>query len=397
MAAEDTIFDRRANQVTRAVLIRGNESTVTPPVLTDFLLLPATVGELLMRHERLCFSVYGENLIAPILLRVFGPTGLLDLLEQGALRFALQSNLITHLASELPGVNPLQYGRLTSKVHIDPDESVADGLRRMSAQPDEATLARLQRALADAYVPDTVDYARPAVELAHQGYTLGRFKELGLPPERDLGSLAAQERATLARLASELHDLAFLSDQKMETLDEFVIAKVCDDSITRLTQGKKVATAEARLFEIENVPSFGALFVQNALTLSELPKLRQHPDAIRFRKWLRTASASSDASDIGRAYLDAISHRSGFLNSTTGKVTKTLALSAFSAVVGAFVAGPAGAAVGGVAGSLVPPAVDTTIDLIDQFILGRVLEGWDPRNYFDKVVAPNVKKRESKE
>jgi hypothetical protein len=80
------------------------------------------------------------------------------------------------------------------------------------------------------------------------------------------------------------------------------------------------------------------------------------------------------------------------MNSTPAKITKTLAVSALSTTVGAFVAGPAGAAIGGVVGPLLSPAADVTLNLLDQFVLGRVLEGWSPRNYFDRVVRPSLKK-----
>jgi len=389
---EDTLFDRRADSVLRTVVLPGYKHNITPQVFADFLLLQFTIGELLMRHDRICFSVYGENLLAPALIKAFGVDGVLSLLEQKAIAFALQSSIITHLVSDVPGVLPLQQGRMNSPSHSDPAASVADGLGRMVGKPGGDTLRRLQQALADAYLPTDLDLAPAAVSLAHSGYGLGRFSGLGLPPNKELVELDKAERALLAGFATELRDLAFLSHFKMETLDELVITRVCDDSLAKLTEARKLARAEAHLFQIENIPSFAQLLVSGMLPIADIPTMRQNSHASKFRRWLRNATESADAADLSRQYLDAVARPKGLFNSTTGKIGKTLGVSALSATAGALVAGPVGAAVGGTIGAAIPIVLDVSIDVIDEFVLGRVLEGWSPRNYFDKVVRPAVKK-----
>jgi len=389
---EHTLFDRRADSVLRTVVLTDYERNITPQVFAEFLLLQFTIGEILMRHDRVCFSVYGENLIAPALIKAFGVNGLLSLLEQKAIGFALQSSIITHLVSDIPGVHPLQHGRLNSPSHSDPHASVADGLGRMVEKPDGDTLRRLQQALADSYLATDLDLAPEAVSLAHDGYGLGRFSGLGLPPNKELVKLDKSERALLARFATELRDLAFLSHFKMETVDELVITRVCDDSLAKLTEARKLASAEAQLFQIENVPSFAQLLASRVISVTDIPTMRQNPHASRFRRWLRDATESADAADIARQYLDAVTRRKGIFNSTTGKIGKTLGVSALSTAAGALIGGPVGAAVGGTIGAAIPTVLDVSLDVIDEFVLGRVLEGWSPRNYFDKVVRPVLKK-----
>jgi hypothetical protein len=73
---QDIIFDSHTNRVARAVFIKGNEVQVTPEVLRELEQLPFRVSEMLMHHEGICFSVYGENMIAPLLFRYFGSRGL---------------------------------------------------------------------------------------------------------------------------------------------------------------------------------------------------------------------------------------------------------------------------------------------------------------------------------
>jgi len=285
---------------------------------------------------------------------------------------------------------PAQRDREGHRTHLGSQSRVADP--RRGAESGRGTLRRLQQALADAYLPTDLDLAPAAVSLAHSGYGLGRFSGLGLPPNKELVELDKAERALLAGFATELRDLAFLSHFKMETVDELVITRVCDDSLAKLTEARKLASAEAQLFQIENVPSFAQLLASRVISVTDIPTMRQNPHASRFRRWLRDATESADAADIARQYLDAVTRRKGIFNSTTGKIGKTLGVSALSTAAGALIGGPVGAAVGGTIGAAIPTVLDVSLDVIDEFVLGRVLEGWSPRNYFDKVVRPVLKK-----
>jgi hypothetical protein len=107
-------------------------------------------------------------------------------------------------------------------------------------------------------------------------------------------------------------------------------------------------------------------------------------DAVRFRKWMRELTLNPYPRDAGSEYLDSIAGDKSLFESLPGRAIKTLTVSALFGIVGASVAGPVGAKLGAVGGF----AIDATLDLIDEFVLGGILSGWKPRSYFDNVLYP---------
>lgn len=382
-----TIFDRRAGRVIRACAIVGYEYQVTPSVLSELDLLPVRIAELLMRHDSVCFSLYGENLIAPILLSFFGARGLLDLLAQGAIKFHLQSESVVYFQGALqPGVRPLAGMVLNSSVHCQPDASVADGLSRCIKKPDQATFRRLQRELSDAYLVPDRRYAATAARLATDAYERGRFSALGLAPSCELASLPVVAREQLATLATEMQELAVMAELQVETLDEFTIGTLFDESVEHLSRAGAIERAAASIFRIENIPSFEALFARRVLPIDKVAQMRMSPDAVRFRTWLRDVASDADAKEVGQAYVNAVLQPAGFFTTQSGRLLKTLAVTAVS---GAIMASPAGV-VGGL-------ACAGGLGVLDEFVLGHILKGWTPRNYFDKSIRPAIQSHEARE
>jgi hypothetical protein len=381
------IFDRKANGLARQALLT-DQKRLTKAEVAEFVLLPARTSEILLRHDGLCFSVYGENCIVPVLLRAYGAQGLLELLEQGAIRFVLEKTVVLTFDSPASGVAPLAPGALSTEVHTNPAASVDIMLRRLKTPPPAPLLKKLAQNLADAYLDPSQDYAPHAVRLAHDGYLRGRFRDLGLAAGADLYNVPVDDRQVLGTIAGELHDLAILADLNLETLDDFVIGQLCDESFRKLVDARQVAEAAHRVFQIENVPSLQALFAHRVLGPGDVPKLRQHPDVVRFRGWLEQATSEADALDIGRRYVDAIGSGANFFETVGGRVLRTLGVSTLSSIAGAAVGGTVGAAAGVVVGPM--------IDLLDEFVLGSVAKGWQPRNYFENVVRPAMRTAKEK-
>ncbi len=380
---EDIIFDRVVNGLARSVLIKGEQREPRKDVRA---LLEAEneVAAILMRHEGVCFSVYGENMIIPVLIKAFGAQGLLELLDQGAVKFWLQKSAVLYVAEPKKGLMPLVSSALNTPTHCEPDASVAEAFNRSVRTYESKFLRKLKQALADSYVDPGSSFAPHAVEFGHEGYKLGRFGFAGLTPEVPLEELGNEAKQRLANLAQEMHDLSLIANLRMNTVDEFAIARVCHDSIDRLHRGARIERAYNRVFQIEGVPDLTELFRSRELDVRKVPKLRLKQDARKFRTWIRTATADAYSGDISVEYLKAISEKRGFLASKGGRLVKTLTVSALTGGLGSYLAGPVGTLVGAAA----PSVLDATMDLIDEFILGGILSGWQPRSYFDNVVYP---------
>ncbi|HMI82803.1 MAG TPA: hypothetical protein VK550_01860 [Polyangiaceae bacterium] len=386
---EDTIFDRETDRIARATLIKGAEVSAPRNSVEQALDFPNRVSAMLMRHEAICFSLYGENMIVPLLIHAFGTGGLLELIEQGAIKFSLQRHLITYMVEPQKGVAPLMSGKLNSATHTDPEASVAEPFRRSVRRYEAKALRRLKRALADAYVDPGPSYAPHAVRFGLEGYKAGRFRFAGLDPAIPADELDLKGREKLAALAGQMHSFSLIANLRMNTLDEFTIARVCHDSIDRLHRGGRLEQAYQRVFQIERVPDLAELFRTGKISTKSLPGLRMKRDAEKFRRWMRVVTRDPHADDAGTEYLAAIAGDRNFWATPKGRTLKTITVSALSSGIGALLAGPTGAVIGGAAGSTIAgPAVDMGLDLLDEFVLDGVLAGWKPRHYFENVIFP---------
>lgn len=383
----DIIFDRQAGGIARELFIKGENKRPDHEIIRSVEDLPNRIAALLMRHEGVCFAIYGENVLIALLIRAFGATGLIKLLEQGAVKFWLQKHGVVHFVAPIPkGVLPLAPYAASTPTHTEPEASVADYFRRSTLAMEYKLRQRLIKALVDAYLDAGSSFAPDAVKFGHEGYNLGRFRFAGLTPEIALGDLDAAGVDTLAKLASEMHDLSLISNLHLNTIDEFNIARVCHDSIDRLHRGGRIENAHQEIFSIEGVPDLAELFRTGALDLKQVATLRATRDAEKFRAWIRDATADPHGQDIGKAYLATLAGKNGFSSTVGGRVLKTLTVSALSAGAGAVLAGPAGAAFGAMGST----AASVGFDLFDEFVLSGVFSGWAPRNYFDKVIFPKV-------
>lgn len=367
------VFDRQSGRVCRGVLLKGTEVPETPTLAAEFLTLPGTISEALLRHDGLCFSIYGENTIAPLLAKLFGVDGLVELLDQGAIKFHLQDTTLTYLQSDVPGIRPLQTGTLNSDVHCDPAESAKAGLRSLKGHFDNVVLEDLAESLSGAYVASAQKYESDAISLGYDAYANGHLESLGLPFQGPVDDLPADGRAKLCEIASIVRDFSVVSDLQMETVDDLATAAILRPTLESLGQAKLMKGAEYAAFQIENVPRISELVSQGRIHPSEIPSLRLESDVVKFRDFLRNTSENSDSTDLGRAYLEAIGQTA---DGIPAKFVRTVTVWGVTTLASAKLAG-AGAA-----------AASLGLGLFDTFVFDRLRAGWKPRNYFENVVAP---------
>lgn len=377
---ENILFERRANVVARAILVKGNEKLATKQIMQEFNELSNYLGSLLLQHDSVCISVYGENLPAVLLLNFFGYDGLLKIIDQKGIFFHLQNSMITHIVSHIQGVNPLQAGKLNSGVHVDPQASVEAALSFSRYTLMASQRKNLVKQLSDSYLSPSIDFAPQAVDFAQKGYESNRFNTLNFPQTEELQKLNLEEKEKLNQIATEMFILSIISDLGLETYNTFQVTKVLSESFKNIEKAHKKELAVSRVFDIESVPNFFNLIKENVIDLKDIPDHRVNKNCIKFREWIKGVSDKKDAKDISREYIDSITNK-GFFESSTGRFSKTLAVSGLFGLAGGAIAGPLGAVAGGSAG----PVVDFGLDLIDEFLLGNILKGWSPRNYINEL------------
>ena len=101
-------------------------------------------------------------------------------------------------------------------------------------------------------------------------------------------------------------------------------------------------------------------------------------------EWLAMTIAGD--AKISSEYRSAITKSNGPLATPAGKLTRSIAMTAVGAAIGAAVVqSPLGATFGGAVGAVAEPAVHLELDLVDELLLDGPRRGWTPRMFFDDL------------
>lgn len=380
------IYYEKLNSFSRKYLIKGyNPSPIN--FITEYDTIRREIAEMLLYYKGISFYVFGENIPLSILINMFGVNGLESLLEQEAINFLFCKPEVMYNVDDVPGILPLQSGGYyTSKAHCDPEESVALGLNWLRNPLHDKQKKRLIKKVISAYRIPNEDISKNSVQFGIDGYNNNLFSELGLSCEKNIYDLNRYERSKLCHFANECNKLAVISEFKYDTLDAFDISKICKKEVQNLKKATHIEENTDKLFRVENLPDFKEMIKDGVITYKEIPVLRSTNNSIKFRKWIDGLSEETCDLDVVKEYLSSIENTKGPLEKGVGKFLKTLGVYAVSCAAGEIIAGLPGACVGSVAGKFIEPAVDLGISLLDTYLLGGILKGWNPRHYFTQDI-----------
>jgi hypothetical protein len=382
------VFHTSLNDFCTKYMVQG-ATPLSPTEIAQFpvrnLQEQAALFENLLLFETVSIKVHGENIPLVLLLRMFGEKGLEALIEQGAIRFVLWTPMVGHMVTDVPGVNALVHGNLSSPAHSDPEQSVELGLRWLTDPPSKRLKKMLKRKVVPLYDIPPSDLAGESVAVTNSAFSTGKLKPLGFDPDKmRIDNLALPERQRLSKCAGGLLEYKYLLSKNMTAISDFQYFSLFADSLKRLETASKISAGFAELSNLQDMPDLKALFPTLSGGLANLPKVRAKRNAVKFRAWLASAN-SSDAS-ITKEYIEAIAGSKGVLDTKAGKFVKSLALATVGAVVGHATLGALPAVVaGGVIAQAAHPAVDATLDLLDEFLLGGLRKGWHPKMFFDDL------------
>lgn len=345
----------------------------------------AALFEQLMLFDKISFKVFGENILVPVLIRMFGLKGFEALIEQKSIGFTLWSSDVTYLVSEAPGVDPLQFIVHNSEPHVDPETSIMHGFRWMKERLSLDDRRRLTRKLLPFYRVVPKDLSEQAIHNVHSAYRSGALKLLGLDTARDIGNLPVNARAELAKCAAEVMEYSYLLGARMTSFSNPHYYALFNNSASKVQAAEPIQRNFNSIASIEGFPDLKGLRSELGIPLSKLPKLRQKRSAAQFRNWLATTTYSPSDTPITKEYINAIADAKGFFETKKGKVTKSVAMTAVGAGLGALIGGGEGGAAGAITGKLLEPAADFALDLLDEFLISGLTKGWTPRMFFDDL------------
>ena len=301
---------------------------------------------------------------------------------------------MTHLVTEAPGLNPLQYGKTNGPAHNDAGASAELGLNWLKAEIPAERKRRLVTKLADLYDAQPPDSAADAVKATHSAYQSGRLKSFGLDPSQaPLEDMPVTSRAALNNCAVEIAEYKLLMSKGWSSLTEFTYFELFSESLRRLTEASSVTQGFRYLAELEGIPNVDFIAADPRGLLRDIVKIRARHSSARFRQWLSSNPGESDI-DLSRRYVDAIANRKGFFDRAPAKVAKSIVMTAAGAGLGAAIEGGlAAAAVGGTVGKILEPVADLGLDLLDSFLLDGLLRGWTPRLFLNQLARELTRDR----
>jgi hypothetical protein len=382
---QQRLFQTEVSDVLRKYLIGNSALTQAESAqgLEAFKALEAEVFEQLLLFDHISFKVEGENLVVPFLLKMFGVGGLESLLGQEALSFTLWTPRVTYLVADNPDIHPLQSGNLTSPAHSDPEQSLECGLLAMNPAPDRRVRRVLTKKIPPLYSLPRDTLAADAVRLANSAFESGKLRLLGFPEDvKDLRRLNQDTRKNLCMYATELLEYSFMVESGMTSYSKPTFHSIFQDSAAKLDIARRTARNFVAIATRTDVPDLRALFQLLKGNATGLPRLRAKRSAVRFRDWLASASADPADPDIVKAYIKALDAPKAFFETRKGKITKSFIKTAIGGGLGAAVAGPEGA-VGGaaLAHTLGEPAIEISLDLLDELLLSGLTKGWTPKMF----------------
>lgn len=384
-----TVFYSDLNDFCRKYLVQGSPLTVND--VADFAPrlqnMRASLFEQFLFFDKIALKVYGENIPFALLFNECGERAIEELIEQESISFVLWTPLVVYMKSEIPGVNPIASGAVNSAAHSDPEKSAELGLAWLKQQPTPKQKRRLVKKIIPLYRLPSAHLSKNAVEITNSAFNSGKLQSFGLSPDRrPLQSLVESERALLCNCAAELLEYSFLVESNMTSYSSFRYYSFFSESLRKIQTATHIAKDFDEIAQLENVPNLKELYPHIHEGLRQIARLRIKRSAVKFRKWLAEAKASEKDVSLVKHYVDSIANAKGIFDSAPGKFSKSVAMVAAGGGIGAAIEGSlSGAAWGAVASKILEPLVDLGLDLVDAFLLERLLKGWTPRIFLDDL------------
>lgn len=355
--------------------------------------IDSSIFENLMIFDKTMFKVYGENIPLAYMIGTIGQKNIEELIEQDAFGFVLWKPLVTFFVEKIEGLDPLSYGNTSSPAHSDPEQSLELGLQWLKQPMKRAQRRSLIRKLRDKYKITDNLLPTQAVDLTVSAYKSSRLDAYGFDSSSvSYRDIPAQLTNKLAKHANNILEYIFLLDNQLSSVSKIEYHDYFITSQNRINIASRAMENFSYIVDHENIPDLKAMFNKATDPFEKIVRIRNKGYSKKFRAWLSDLNSELDRKEVIRAYYEAILKPQGFLQSGTGKLTKTLSMSAIGMGVGALVGGPAAALLGAAGGKLIEAAADVGLDLLDQRLLDGVLKGWTPRIFIEKLSQTESKK-----
>ena len=304
-----------------------------------------------------------------------------NLLEQGAIKFLLQTTAIMHPVEPIKGVIPLMTSKgYTTEVHSVPEVSIDEGLKRTTLNLTRKYKRNIKRKVIKTYNVHPKDLHVNVVNDIKQKYTQNQFADLNLPYIKELADLNKQEIEKLATITNDYFDLAILSNFRYSSLAHPSIISLNDNQLSFLKKADLIKTYNDKIFQFENIPNFSEMIKNGKIDLKDIPKLRKEKNSVKFRNWINSLTDNEyDEFEI-HDYLDAIDNNKNFWTTNTGKFTRSMSVFAISSAITAPFTGVSALGIG------------AGLSLLDTFYIDALTNNWSPRFYIKNNIQKLIQR-----
>ena len=388
------VFDPGLNDFCRKYLV----DTGVPITPTDQISFPRELQkqkdflfEHLLLFDCVTFKIYGENVPLVFLLQAFGQKQFEALLEQQAFGFVLWTPSIGCLVKNIPGVEAIVHGNLSSPAHSDPEQSIELGLGWLSKPLTKRERRHLVKKVLPLYKLPDPELPGMATGIVKNALRQGRLSNYGLnnvSPQLD--NLSTGDKDKLAKCATDLLEYKFLISNDMTSFSEYKYFSPFWDTLERFNRSENVKKGFAKVLEVEGFPHLPVISAEMSQPFAQLARLRDKRSARKMRTWLAETSEKKIDPDFVQEYIASIAERKDVGSTAKGKLTKSILMTTIGAGIGAaadFFAGAAGLPIGGltVPGAALGASGSLGVDLLDRFVVEKLQEGWSPRIFIDDI------------
>ncbi len=379
-----TVYDKKFNKFCRKYLIKNNgynERELAQTALSDYQDIITYISSLFLYYDSICFEVYGENILIPFMINLFGQKGFESLIEQGAIKFLLQTTAIMHPVELIKGVVPLMTSQgYTTEVHSVPEASFDEGINRSTLHLDRKYRRNIKRKLLKVYNVHPKDLHVKVVDDIKQKYENNHFATFNLPNIKNLTDFNKQEIEKLATITNDYFDLAILSNFRYSSLAHPSIINLNNNQFSFLKKADLIKTYNDKVFQFEKIPNFPQLIKDGKIELKDIPEFRKQKNSVKFRNWISSLADNNSSEFDVHDYLEAIDNNKNFWNSNIGKFTRSMSVFAISSVLTAPLAGASAVGIG------------AGLSLLDAFYIDALTKNWSPRFYIKENVQKLINK-----
>jgi hypothetical protein len=338
--------------------------------------------ESLILHDEVIIPTQ-DYLSVSALIHLLGEKNIIELLENGYLKFARMKGLLGYYSpSGIDGIITV-FGSLGKK-NIDRPKTLAinsafDVLSK-SLENRQLLLDLILQATIEMEMAEILAETRPEIYSDFENTSLwlesnldsethSRFPKLSPGTIKTLGaSSKPNENLIDALLSIALANIELRLAQKLNCIDSSTVSpigRLLKIKSQRLSPSLESSQAFTHLREITKVPNIGESVLKDNLILPNLLKLRNSRNCLEFRQWFHT-NCHSDEKSITSEYIKLLEDVP-FIQSKPSRIIRFITTTGlgFIPVVGQFVGTAAGA--------------------IDSFFLEDLLQGKSPKFFINDL------------